>query len=156
MAWHPVCDQGTCPSGISIRSYGTLESSQSLSLSLSFLRNTAEPVIKACFLGSKEPGMWGSLSMTWVGPEWGVAIASAGRVLLLIITCLIWNPNSMILHVSVSFSYIRNHSQTFIFLAELYGMWDPSSPTGYWTLHWKFRILTNGPPGKSPFLNSVA
>ena len=46
MAWHPVCDQGTCPSGISMGSYRTLESSQSLSLSFSFHRDAAEPVFR--------------------------------------------------------------------------------------------------------------
>lgn len=145
MAWHPVCDQGTCPSGISMGSYRTLESSQSLSLSLSFHRDAAEPVMRACFLGSKEPGMWGSLSMTTGGagvrglqlPLWQSPASNYN----------LFDMKSQLYDSScISFSCIRNHPQTFIFLAELYGMWDPSSPTRYWTfppaLHWKLRILT--------------
>ena len=40
----------------------------------------------------------------------------------------------------------------FYFLAMLHGIWDLNSPKRDWThaVHWKYEVLTTGPPSKSP------
>ena len=38
----------------------------------------------------------------------------------------------------------------FVCLASLHRMWDLSSPTRGCSLSWQSRVLTIGPPGKSP------